>query len=103
MIPANARAVRRESPTAETDRRSVGLKQPVRGNIAFAHKAGILRDAALRSSVLLPGPARYDKRLKGAVFSSLENLKSAGVLFKTISSAFLNNFFSQGEEGIRPV
>jgi hypothetical protein len=103
MIPANARAVRRVSPTAETDRRSVELKQPIGGDKASAHGAGILRDGALKRSVLLPGPARYDKRLKGAAFSSLENLKSAGVLFKTISSAFLNNFFSQGEEGIRPV
>ena len=39
----------------------------------------------------------------GSAFSSVENLKPAEVSVKTISSAFLNNFFSQGEEGIGPV
>jgi hypothetical protein len=89
MVPANSRVVRRVFLMAGIGSRSFKADRPIIDGSFSADQLGIDRRSILCRA--------------GSAFSSLEDLKSAEVSVRTISFAFLNNCFSKGEKGIRPV
>jgi hypothetical protein len=89
MVPANSRVVRRVFLMAGIGRRSFKADRPIVDGSFFADRVGIDRRSILCRA--------------GSAFSSWENLKPADVSVRTIRFAFLNNCFSKGEKGIRPV
>jgi hypothetical protein len=89
MVPANSRVARRVFLMAGSGRRSFKADRPIVDGRFFADKVGIDRRSILGRA--------------GSAFSSLENLKPVEGSVKTFSFVFLNNRFSKGEKGIRPV